>query len=77
MFLAPARNLSAKKAGPTLSLLAPVGLLLLPSDESSVSGKAMRAIAAPVRPLLLLLAPLPVLPTTSPVTLPCLAELMT
>jgi len=54
-----------------------VGLLLLPSADSSVSGKAMSAMEAPVRPLLLLLAPLPVLPTTGPVTLPSRAELMT
>jgi hypothetical protein len=32
---------------------------------------------APVRPLLLLSAPLPVLPTTSPLVLPWRAELMT
>lgn len=73
----PAWNRPAKKAGPTRSLLAPVGLLLLPSAASSVSGKAMRAMEAPVRPLLLLFAPLPVLPTTGPLTLPSRAELMT
>jgi hypothetical protein len=34
MFLSPAKNLSAKNAGPTVNLLAPIGLLLLPSDEA-------------------------------------------
>lgn len=77
MSLLPAKNLSARNAGPTLSLLAPVGLSLAPSDDSLVSGKAMSAMFAPVRPLLLLLAPLPALPMTVPLTLLSRAELIT
>lgn len=64
-----------RKLGPTASLLAPRGLALVPSLDSGLVGKAVM----PNEPRLLLLldAPLPVLPTSGPVTLPVRAELMT